>query len=77
MADELIEAGLTASERQVLRLCSRIDTTSAFVCQRPGKNRLVGPPVHEDLVHREFVADGRDQFWLTDIIEHPTGERKC
>ncbi|MDT1862639.1 DDE-type integrase/transposase/recombinase, partial [Acinetobacter baumannii] len=35
-----------------------------------------GPPVHEDLVQREFTADAPNQLWLTDITEHKTGEGK-
>ncbi|KAA1004033.1 IS3 family transposase, partial [Pseudonocardia sp. EV170527-09] len=35
-----------------------------------------GPPVHDDLVRREFTATRPNQLWLTDITEHPTGEGK-
>jgi len=34
------------------------------------------PPVHDDLVMRDFTADAPNQLWLTDITEHPTGEGK-
>ena len=30
-----------------------------------------GPPVHDDLVAREFHADELNARWLTDITEHP------
>jgi putative transposase len=76
IADELAEAGFTASERRIWRLCSQMGITSAFVRKKRGKNRLVGPPVRDDLVQREFTADRPNVLWLTDITEHPTGEGK-
>jgi putative transposase len=44
--------------------------------RRRGKGRRPGPPVHDDLVRREFTAAGLDRLWLTDISEHPTEEGK-
>mgnify|MGYP003871114183 CR=1 FL=1 len=76
IADELAEAGFAASERRVWRLCSQMGIFSAFVRKRRGKNGLVGPRVRDDLVRREFAADGPDRLWLTDISEHPTTEGK-
>lgn len=76
IADELAEAGFTASERRVWRVCSGNEIFSTFVRRRRGKGRLVGPPVRDDLVRREFTATGPDRLWLTDISEHPTGEGK-
>ena len=35
-----------------------------------------GPPVHDDLVMRNFTADGPNQLWLADITEHWTREGK-
>ena len=32
--------------------------------------------MHDDLIARQFTADGPDRTWLTDITEHPTGEGK-
>lgn len=34
------------------------------------------PPVHDDLVDRQFTAHGANQVWLTDITEHRTAEGK-
>jgi len=76
IADELAEAGFTASERRVWRVCSENEIFSAFVRKRRGEGRLVGPPVRDDLVRREFTAAGPNRLWLTDISEHPTGEGK-
>ena len=76
IADELAEAGFIASERRVWRVCSENEIFSAFVRKRRAKGRLVGPPVRDDLVKREFTATGPNRLWLTDISEHPTGEGK-
>lgn len=54
------------------RLCSENEIFSAFIRKRRGKGRLVGPPVREDLVRREFTATSPDRLWPTDISEHPT-----
>ncbi|MFJ3275676.1 DDE-type integrase/transposase/recombinase, partial [Streptomyces sp. NPDC086776] len=40
---------------------------------RPKK---AGPPVHDDLVRRDFTTDGPNRLWLTDITEHRTSEGK-
>jgi transposase InsO family protein len=40
------------------------------------KKNLVNAATEEDLVQREFRADGPDVLWLTDITEHPTHEGK-
>ncbi|WP_396653680.1 IS3 family transposase [Microbacterium sp. PRF11] len=76
IADELAEAGFIASERRVWRGCSENEIFSAFVRKRRGKGRLVGPPVRDDLVRREFTSACPNRLWLTDISEHPTGEGK-
>ena len=76
IADELAAAGFIASERRVWRVCSENEIFSAFIRKRRGKGRLVGPPVRDDLVQREFTATGPNRLWLTDISEHPTGEGK-
>ncbi|AJR29914.1 hypothetical protein MFTT_04560 [Mycolicibacterium fortuitum subsp. fortuitum] len=44
--------------------------------KKRGKNGKVGPPVHDDLVQRDFTAEAPNQLWLADITEHGTGEGK-
>ncbi len=44
--------------------------------RRRGPSRKPGPPVHDDLVTRQFAAARPNELWLTDITEHPTGEGK-
>ena len=75
VADELKEAGFTASERRGWRLCSE-QRIWAVHAKKRGLTRRAGPPVHDDRVKRDFTADRLDQLWLTDITEHPTGEGK-
>lgn len=44
--------------------------------QDAGAQPQPGPPVHDDLVQRDFTATKINELWLTDISEHPTGEGK-
>ena len=75
VADELAAAGHVASERRVWRLCSQARIFSAHSRKRGGAKRP-GPPVHDDLVRRDFTAEAPNQLWLTDITEHQTDEGK-
>jgi hypothetical protein len=73
IADELPARGITAGENRVVRLRSQQRIWSAFTKQR-GLNREAGPPVHDDLVSRQFTAEGLNRTWLTDITEHRADE---
>jgi transposase InsO family protein len=75
IADELRERGLQAGENRVARLCSQQRIWSVFA-KKPGLNRKAGPPVHDDLVDRQFTATAPNLLWLTDITEHWTAEGK-
>src|SRR3954452_8645321 len=75
IADELREQGFTAGENRVARLCSIQRIWSVFA-KKPGLNRASGPPVHDDLVDRQFTAPAPNLVWLTDITEHRTSEGK-
>ena len=75
IADELPEKGITAGENRVQRLCRDHGIWSVFSKKR-GLNRKPGPPVHDDLVERDFTAASPNELWLTDITEHPTAEGK-
>ena len=75
IADQLAERGITASENRVQRLCQQEQIWSVFAKKR-GLSRRAGPPVHDDLVDRDFTADAANLTWLTDITEHPTAEGK-
>ena len=66
---------MTAGRNRVARLCSQQRLWSVHA-RRRGRSRKPGPPVHDDLVRREFTAPAPDRLWLTDISEHPTSEGK-
>ena len=75
IADQLAERGVTASENRVQRLCQQERIWSVFAKKR-GLSRRAGPPVHDDLVDRDFTAAAPNVTWLTDLPEHPTSEGK-
>ena len=65
ISDELADAGHRVSERRVRRLCSAQQLFSVHSVKR-GKGRRPGPPVHDDLVCRDFTATAPNRLWLTD-----------
>lgn len=69
IADELAAQGITAGAHRVARLCSMQRIWSVFA-KRRGLSRRSGPPVHDDLVRRQFTAAAPDRLWLTDIERH-------
>jgi putative transposase len=75
IADELHGRGIAAGENRVARLCRQEAIWSVFA-KTPRLTRKAGPPVHDDLVDRQFTAHGANQVWLTDITEHRTDEGK-
>jgi transposase InsO family protein len=75
LADDLADLGYRVSERRVWRLC-RLAGIRSVITTRKRRYRKAGPPVHDDLVQRDFTADGPNQLWLTDITEHWTAEGK-
>ena len=75
IADELAAQGVAAGANRVARLCSQQKIWSVFA-KRKGRTREAGPPVHDDLVRRQFTAERPNQLWLTDITEHRTAEGK-
>ncbi len=74
-AEEARIAGEPMAERTAWRICTDNGWWSVFGKKR-GKNGKVGPPVHDDLVKRDFTAEEPNQLWLADITEHPTREGK-
>ncbi len=75
ISDELEAQGHVASENRVHRLCS-LQRIWSVHSKKPGTGRRPGPPVHDDLVQRDFTATTINTLWLTDISEHPTAEGK-
>lgn len=76
LADEARDAGHAACDRTMWRVCSSNGWWSAFGKKRGKNGKKPGPPVHDDLVKRNFTADVANQLWLADITEHQTGEGK-
>ncbi|MFN6548754.1 MULTISPECIES: IS3 family transposase [Mycobacteriaceae] len=75
LVEEACDAGEPMAARTGWRICTDNRWWSVFGKKR-GKNGKAGPPVHDDLVERDFTADAPNQLWLTDITEHRTGEGK-
>jgi transposase InsO family protein len=75
IADELAAVGIVASRNRVNRLCT-LQRIFSVHSKKRGTGRKPGPPVHDDLVERQFTAKSPNLLWLTDITEHPTGEGK-
>jgi transposase InsO family protein len=76
LVDEAREAGQAMAERTAWRLCSQLGWWSAFGKKRGRNGKKTGPPVHDDLVERDFTAKAPNRLWLSDITEHWTGEGK-
>jgi len=75
LADEARDAGVSMSERTAWKICSQNRWWSAFG-KKKARGKKAGPPVHDDLVRREFTADAPNELWLGDITEHHTKEGK-
>ncbi len=76
LLDEAREAGESMAERTAWKICSDLGWWSVFGTKRGRTGKKPGPPVHDDLVQRDFTATAPNQLWLTDITEHHTDEGK-
>ena len=76
LVDEAAEAGEVMCERTAWKICRNNQWWSAFGKKRGKNGKRPGPPVHDDLVERDFSADDVNELWLTDITEHWTDEGK-
>ncbi|MGW2922862.1 hypothetical protein ACWDBF_34025 [Streptomyces angustmyceticus] len=72
LADEARGAGAGMAERTAWRICRDNRWWSVFGKKR-GRGKKACPPVHDDLVSRNFTATGPNRLWLADITEHATG----
>ncbi|MFH9044931.1 IS3 family transposase [Streptomyces sp. NPDC017966] len=75
LADEARATGAGMADRTAWRICRDNRWWSVFGKKR-GTVKKAGPPVHDDLIRRDFTAAGPNRLWLTDITEHPTTEGK-
>lgn len=76
LVDEAAEAGEVMCERTAWKICRDNQWWSVFGKKRGKNGKRPGPPVHDDLVKRDFSADDINELWLTDITEHRTDEGK-
>ncbi|WP_157233510.1 IS3 family transposase [Kibdelosporangium phytohabitans] len=76
LADEARDAGSSMADRTAWRICSSMGWWSAFGKKRGRNGKKTGPPVHDDLVRRDFTAAAPNRLWLADITEHRTAEGK-
>jgi putative transposase len=76
LLDEARDAGEAMAERTAWKICSEQGWWSAFGKRRGRNGKKAGPPVHEDLVRRDFTATAPNTLWLADITEHWTREGK-
>lgn len=76
LADEAREAGQAMADRTAWRIASQNGWWSAFGKKKARGGKKAGPPVHDDLVGRDFTAGAPKRLWLTDITEHRTAEGK-
>ncbi|WP_330445793.1 IS3 family transposase [Kocuria rhizophila] len=76
LAGEMESVGQRMCERTAWRICRDNQWWSAFGKKRGKNGKRPGPPVHDDLVQRDFTADDVNELWLTDITEHWTDEGK-
>jgi len=54
----------------------RSNIFASVFAKKAGLRGKAGPPVHDDLVERNFNATRANELWLTDITEHQTSEGK-
>ncbi len=76
LVDEAREAGEPMADRTAWKICSDLGWWSAFGKKRGRNGKKPGPPVHDDLVERDFTSDAANRLWLSDITEHWTREGK-
>ena len=74
LTDEVRDAGHQVAERTVWRICADNGWWSVFGKPRSRRRGKVAAPAHDDLVRRQFRADGPNKVWLTDLTEHRTAE---
>ncbi|MFI1485130.1 IS3 family transposase [Streptomyces sp. NPDC020747] len=75
LADEARGAGSGMADRTAWRICRDNNWWSVFG-KKCGSTEKAGPPVHDDLVRRDFTTTGPNRLWLSDFTEHATGEGK-
>lgn len=76
-AELTLGLGLAVNHKRVARLMRDAGVQGLYRRRRHGctvRDPRADPYI--DLVDRDFVVDGPDELWMTDITEHPTDEGK-
>ena len=76
LVGEAAEAGEVMCQRTAWSICRDNQWWSVFGKKRGKNGKRPGPPVHDDLVKRDFSTDDVNELWLTDITQHWTDEGK-
>jgi putative transposase len=76
-AELTLGLGLAVNHKRVARLMREAGIQGLYRRRRRGCTvRDLQAEPYVDLVDRDFVADGPDEIWCTDVTEHPTREGK-
>ena len=76
-AELTLGLGMAVNHKRVARLMRQAGIQGLY--RRRNRGCTVRDPhadPYHDLVDRDFVVDGPDELWCTDITEHPTDEGK-
>ena len=78
LADEVRAEGWEVSDRTVWRIASENGWFASFAKphNRKAQASKRSTAAHDDLVRRDFTANGPNQVWVTDLTEHRTAEGK-
>ena len=73
LVGEAAEAGEEMCERTAWRICRDNQWWSVFGKKRGKNGKRPGPPVHDDLVKRDFSADDVNELWpeFTHLLSDP------
>jgi putative transposase len=74
-AELTLGLGMVVNHKRVARLMREAGIQGLYRRRRRGCTvRDLQAEPYVDLVDRDFVADGPDEIWCTDVTEHPTRE---
>ena len=78
LTDEVQDAGWDVSYRTVWRICGENGWWASFTkaANKKAAASKRSAPAHDDLLKRDFTADGPNQVWVVDLTEHRTSEGK-
>jgi len=75
-AELRLGSGRRVGRKRVARLLRLVGRAGIGGNTHRKRRRQPMPAPHEDRVQRQFMADGPDRLWCTDVTEHSTGTGK-